>query len=104
MGFFKTVLLIYLLPFCTTIVVEKPVVETDKGSVEGKVQYSRSGKEYFAFQGIPYAKPPIRELRFKVRTYSKILPHNIVQLAYSFLFFHEHLSWCHFIGMHYNFF
>jgi hypothetical protein len=36
------------------------------GSLKGHRLTSRKGREIFAFQGIPYAKPPVGELRFKV--------------------------------------
>jgi carboxylesterase type B len=36
------------------------------GSLKGHRLTSRKGRDIFAFQGIPYAKPPVGELRFKV--------------------------------------
>ncbi|CAG7822286.1 unnamed protein product [Allacma fusca] len=41
------------------------VVETSLGQIEGTVEKSRKGRCYLAFRNIPYAKPPINELRFK---------------------------------------
>ncbi|XP_049799122.1 juvenile hormone esterase-like [Schistocerca nitens] len=38
---------------------------TRQGSLRGKVVLSARGQTYFSFQGIPYAKPPLGELRFK---------------------------------------
>lgn len=43
-----------------------PVITTAKGSVRGQVLKSRDGRDYHSFTGIPYAKPPVDELRFKV--------------------------------------
>ena len=38
--------------------------------VQGKIQGERVdyefGQYYYAFKGIPYAKPPVKDLRFKV--------------------------------------
>jgi hypothetical protein len=42
------------------------------GSLKGHRLTSRKGREIFAFQGIPYAKPPVGELRFKVRACSQV--------------------------------
>lgn len=44
-----------------------PVVDTCCGKVQGRVSYSREGRPFFEYTGIPYAKPPIGELRFEVR-------------------------------------
>ena len=38
------------------------------GKVIGTFLSSSNGRKYSAFRGIPYAKPPIGELRFKVFT------------------------------------
>lgn len=43
------------------------IVETTHGKVSGKIFYTLlSGDSYYGFMGIPYAKPPINELRFLV--------------------------------------
>lgn len=47
--------------FCTG-----PLINVHEGQLKGKQFLSRSGRNFFAFQGIPYAKPPIEQLRFKV--------------------------------------
>ena len=44
-----------------------PVLSTGQGQLLGKVLESRAGRKYFAFYDIPYAKPPVGQLRFKVR-------------------------------------
>jgi hypothetical protein len=41
-------------------------VNTTLGPVEGSTERSRHGKYFCSFRGIPYAAPPIGELRFKV--------------------------------------
>lgn len=40
-----------------------------QGYVRGKTEKTPSGVEYMSFRGIPYAQPPIGDLRFKVRPY-----------------------------------
>lgn len=44
---------------------DHPIVETCSGKVRGFKSISRSGRNYFAFTGIPYAKAPVGELRFQ---------------------------------------
>ncbi len=45
---------------------ENVIVTTKSGKVRGYKTKSPLDYEYFNFIGIPYAKPPIGELRFKV--------------------------------------
>jgi len=47
--------------FCTG-----PLINVHEGQLKGKQFLSRNGRNFFAFQGIPYAKPPVGKLRFKV--------------------------------------
>ncbi|RZC40159.1 juvenile hormone esterase [Asbolus verrucosus] len=42
-----------------------PIVKTNYGPVIGLTQTSRYGRDFMSFRGIPYAKPPVGELRFK---------------------------------------
>lgn len=43
------------------------VTQTDKGLVMGEILTTvLKNQEYLSFQGIPYAKPPVGKLRFKV--------------------------------------
>jgi bile salt-stimulated lipase len=44
---------------------ETPVVKTPLGRVRGYVKMSTSGKTFSAFEGIPYAKPPVGDRRFQ---------------------------------------
>ncbi len=41
-------------------------VSTKNGILEGKVEKSRGGREFFSFYRVPYAEPPIGDLRFEV--------------------------------------
>ncbi|KAJ8707770.1 hypothetical protein PYW07_011447 [Mythimna separata] len=45
--------------------IDAPVVSVEQGQLQGKVVNSPSGKAFYSFQGIPYAKPPLGSLRFK---------------------------------------
>lgn len=45
---------------------ECPVVSTRQGRLKGRTAIDHFGRTYYSFQGIPYAKPPLGELRFKV--------------------------------------
>ena len=40
------------------------LVETSLGKIKGASQRSKFGKPYFSFKGIPYAQPPLGNLRF----------------------------------------
>lgn len=52
------------LGFCNGIA---PKVTVENGIIEGHYLKTLNGKEFIAFEGIPYAKPPINDLRFEVR-------------------------------------
>lgn len=40
-------------------------VQTRNGLIEGIFQQNQNGQEFYSFRGIPYAEPPLKELRFK---------------------------------------
>lgn len=46
---------------------QAPRVKTSLGDIRGYYKISRHGRKYEAYEGIPYAQPPIGNLRFKVR-------------------------------------
>lgn len=43
-----------------------PLVHVSDGSLKGKCMTTRGGRTFHAFLGIPFAKPPIGDLRFRV--------------------------------------
>jgi len=57
-----TVFLTYL-----AVILTDDVIVLKQGTLKGHRLTTRKGREIFAFQGIPYARPPIGELRFQVR-------------------------------------
>ncbi len=43
-----------------------PIVDTVQGQVSGVKELSSASKDYLAYYGIPFAEPPVGDLRFKV--------------------------------------
>lgn len=43
----------------------RPIVTTSSGQVQGNREVSGFFHTFFAFKGIPYAEPPVAELRFR---------------------------------------
>ncbi|KAJ0174242.1 hypothetical protein K1T71_010388 [Dendrolimus kikuchii] len=66
---FKTCLILYVFSFLASgglCEKENPIVDTTNGKIEGKLLTTLLEKhEYYGFMGIPYAVPPLKELRFK---------------------------------------
>lgn len=46
------------------------IVNTRNGQLLGTVENSRQGRPFFAYRGIPYAAPPVGDLRFEVSSTS----------------------------------
>lgn len=42
-----------------------PIIETNYGRVQGLIKFTENSKLYHSFQGIPYAKQPVGEYRFR---------------------------------------
>lgn len=51
---------------CLDMICCKVELKTSKGVIKGNILNSRDGRPYYSYTGIPYAKPPVGELRFKV--------------------------------------
>lgn len=47
-----------------------PVRQTVYGRIRGYIYVRPNGKEVERYLGVPYAAPPLKELRFKVRVLS----------------------------------
>lgn len=45
-----------------------PEVKIEQGRIKGKAMETWKGRPINAFTSIPYAEPPVNDLRFKVRT------------------------------------
>ncbi|KAJ9592676.1 hypothetical protein L9F63_015648, partial [Diploptera punctata] len=59
---FKITVLLFFLVSC---VLSDDIVKIKQGLIKGHLLKSRKGRDIFAFQGIPYARPPVGDLRFK---------------------------------------
>lgn len=62
----------------------RPTVTTPIGKIEGHVGITVNLNPFYKFEGVPYAKPPVGELRFEVRIeYTSIqspsdrIPHRV---------------------------
>lgn len=60
------IVVLSIVKVCFSDEVDGPKVEVNEGTLLGKVQQTRGGKKLYAFEGIPYAKPPLGPLRFQV--------------------------------------
>lgn len=58
-------LAVFTLLFCFTLSEGDYILEIAQGKLKGSILKSRNGRNFTAFQGIPYAKPPVNELRFE---------------------------------------
>ena len=48
---------------------DDPRVVLDQGSLKGTTLTSRGGRNIYSFKSIPFAAPPIGDLKYKVRKY-----------------------------------
>ena len=45
---------------------EGPVVDITGGKFQGTIARSHKDRPYYSFKGIPFAKPPVDDLRYEV--------------------------------------
>lgn len=90
---FGDVCLIYIVLFASLFVVDGRIVDescckivaTNNGLVRGQIKKTfLNEKLYYAYQGIPFGRAPVGELRFKVKKRTK-------QIAYT-QFMHENVE------------
>ncbi|XP_043271072.1 venom carboxylesterase-6-like [Venturia canescens] len=62
---FMSVLIIFIVTVEISFAAVSPIVQIKNGTLEGIVVKSRNGREIASFRGIPYAQPPVGELRFE---------------------------------------
>ena len=55
-------------------------VNITEGTLEGDELKTRLGKSYIAFKGIPYAQPPVGDLRFKVGFKKQNIIDNMIRI------------------------
>lgn len=65
LNLFAVVLIVSLKYVCP--LTKAPIRETEYGEVQGMVTTPIQGRSVANYLGIPYAKPPINNLRFEVR-------------------------------------
>ena len=68
--FSRGVVLLLVYVVAATFADDAPVVELANGKVKGEEKESRDDRDFYAYRGIPYAKPPVGPLRFEVRKIS----------------------------------
>lgn len=61
-----------------------PIVQTQKGPIQGKISSTPQGRQFYSFQGIPFAKPPTGDLRFRVSIIFHIYHCKDTKLKYRF--------------------
>lgn len=62
-----------------------PVLWISDGGLRGYPQTTFRGRKVFAFEGIPYAQPPVGQRRFKVRKFKHILLRRTASKFHKFL-------------------
>lgn len=61
--FFIVMFRILVRRFCN---MDNAIVDTRYGKLRGIIKENFKGEKFYGYLGIPYAKPPVGDLRFKV--------------------------------------
>ena len=82
-------LLATILASVATTLAEDITVTLNKGKLRGARLDYDFGQYYYAFKGIPYARPPVKELRFKVK--NPFFCHCCLFISHSCVIYNEQL-------------
>lgn len=58
------------------------ILDTKQGRIKGEILQSRGGRPFYAFYNVPYAQPPVGELRFEVSETSLIFFKHVGSLCW----------------------
>lgn len=82
-----TIFLLWTFGGCILVTSDQfPVVKIETGFVSGILSKTWNGRTIYNFQGIPYAAPPVGELRFQV----KFINHYIIFINLSIFVYINH--------------
>lgn len=59
-----TLVVVLVLPSAVLAIIDRLVVQTSTGPIRGRSEHV-FGQEIHVFHGVPYAKPPMGQLRFR---------------------------------------
>lgn len=62
----KNIILLSLFILCKFCSAQDVIIEIPQGLLTGTTDTDRNGNEYLKFLNIPFAKPPVGDLRFRV--------------------------------------
>lgn len=80
----RSILKYFTILFCVicTTKCQNPEVEIPQGRLSGDTRTNFDGGNYYSFLSVPYGKPPIGELRFKVNIRYKYKSYSHILLSY----------------------